>query len=74
MNSQGVLSKIEGILASVVRANEAELLNSLQELLNQVEGRLTEITDTFNNRRGRIEQAQLDAGLSIGISRYQAKC
>ena len=67
MNSQGVFSKIEGILDSVVRANVAELLNTLQEQLNQVEGRLTEITDTFNNRRGRIEQAQLDAGLSIGI-------
>ena len=61
MNSQGVFSKIEGILDSVVRANVAELLNTLQEQLNQVEGRLTEITDTFNNRRGRIEQAQLES-------------
>ena len=65
--SNNVLNKIKGIVTSVVRATVAELLIPLQEQLNTVEGRLTEVTDTFNNRRGRIEQAQLEAGTSIGI-------
>ena len=59
--SNNVLTKIEGIVAFVVRQTVVELLGPLREKLNQVEGRLTEVTDTFNNRRGRIEQAQLES-------------
>jgi hypothetical protein len=67
MSNKNALERIEGIVATVVRATVVELLQPLREQLNQVQDRLTEVTDTFNNRRGRIERAQLDAGLSVGF-------
>jgi hypothetical protein len=67
MRSYIIKELLKGIVTDCVRDIVSELLVPVTDHIMEIRSNLQLVTDTFNNRRGYIGEAQITAARTLGI-------